>query len=118
MARTPPAEEVSRSMRRLLAMLLGQSPTVRRSVVGPRWLTEAFKGLRVCAGLISPRDDDARDDLDHTRVMAAEPKVDFITQVQAHRTQQLCRDSYLPYLGDLVRAIRRGHVMILIIFVI
>jgi hypothetical protein len=81
-------------------------------------LAEAFKGLRICSGLISPRDDIARDDLDHTRVMAAEPEVDVITQVQADSTQQLRRDGYLPHLGDPVRTIRRGHMMILIIFVI
>ena len=83
---------------------------VREHVVWGRWLAQPFQCFRIRSCPIPPLEDVARDDLNHRRVMVAEPVVDEVAHLQADGVQQFSRDRHLPNLGDLMRAVRHGHV--------
>ena len=89
---------------------------VAEHVVRSRRLAQPLQGFRICSRPVPPFEDIARDDLDHMRVVIAEPVVNEVAHFQADRVQQLNRDRHLSNFGDLMRAVRHGHVQNLINF--
>jgi hypothetical protein len=73
-------------------------------------LAQPFQCFRIRSCPVPPLEDVARDDLNHRRIMVAEPVVDEVAHLQADGVQQFSRDRHLPNLGDLMRAVRHGHV--------
>jgi hypothetical protein len=86
------------------------SARVAEHVIRSGRLAQPFQGLRICSRPVPPFEDITRDDLDHMRVVIAEPVVNEVAYFQADCMQQLTRDRHLSNLGDLMRAVRHGHV--------
>ncbi len=62
------------------------------------------------ASFVAPNQHVGGNDLQDLWVVITLPEVHIVSDLEAQRAQQLCRDRYLANTGDLYRSTRHGHV--------